>query len=132
MSIILPVTLSAAAAAAIINIWLMIRVGQIRSAEKISVGDEDNESLIRRMRAQANFVESTPFVLILLAAIELTGRGNPWLTYVAGIYIIGRIGHAFGMDGGSLSMGRVIGTVITLLTQIGLAAVAVLILMGVI
>ena len=47
MSIILPVTLSAAAAAAIINIWLMIRVGQIRSAEKISVGDEDNESLIR-------------------------------------------------------------------------------------
>ena len=131
MSIILPVTLSAAAAAAIINIWLMIRVGQVRSAEKISVGDEDNENLIRRMRAQANFVESTPFVLVLLAAIELTGRGDPWLTYVAGIYMIGRVAHAFGMDGGSLSAGRPVGTIISLLTQVGLAVVAVLILMGV-
>ena len=40
---ILPVTLTAAAAAAILNIWLMIRIGRIRAAEKISVGDEDND-----------------------------------------------------------------------------------------
>ena len=131
MSIILPVTLSAAAAAALINIWLMIRVGRVRSAEKISVGDEDNENLIRRMRAQANFVESTPFVLVLLAVIELTGRGDAWLAYVAGAYMLGGIAHAFGMDGGSMQKGRFVGTIVTLLTQAGLAVVAVLILMGV-
>lgn len=131
MSIILPVTLSAAAAAAIINIWLMIRVGQVRSAEKIFVGDEDNENVIRRMRAHANFVESTPFVLVLLAAIELTGRGDAWLAYVAGIYMIGRVAHGFGMDGGSLATGRMVGTLVTMLTLLGLAIVAVLILMGI-
>ncbi len=129
---ILPVTLTAAAAAAILNIWLMIRIGRIRTAEKISVGDEDSEPLIRRMRAQANFVESTPFVLILIAVIELAGKGQPWLPYVAGLYIIARVAHAFGMDGGSLSKGRMIGTIISMLTLIGLSAVAVLVSVGII
>lgn len=124
---LLPVTLATAAAAAILNIWLMLRIGAVRQAEKISVGDEDNENLIRRMRAQANFVESTPFVLILVAAIEISGKGEPWLAWVAGIYIICRIAHAFGMDGGSLQMGRLIGTLATLFTLLGLAVVAALI-----
>ena len=128
---LLPVTLASAAAAAILNIWLMLRIGAVRQAEKISVGDEDNENLIRRMRAQANFVESAPFVLILLAAIELSGRGDPWLAWVAGLFIIGRIAHAFGMEGGSMQIGRLIGTLISLLTLLGLAVVAALIAAGV-
>lgn len=128
---ILPVTLTAAAAAAILNIWLMIRIGRIRTAENILVGDEDNEPLIRRMRAQANFVESTPFVLVLIAAIEISGAGQPWLPYVAAVYIIGRVAHALGMDGGSFAMGRLVGTIITLLTLLGLAVVAVLVSVGV-
>lgn len=124
---LLPVTLAVAAAAAILNVWLMLRVGAVRSAEKIYVGDEDNENVIRRMRAHANFTESAPFVLILIAAIEIAGKGGEWLPYVAGLYIIGRIGHVFGMEGGSLQLGRLIGTVITLLTLLGLAIVAALI-----
>lgn len=124
---LLPVTLTAAAAAAILNIWLMIRIGQVRSAEKIFVGDEDNENVIRRMRAQANFVENTPFVLILIAAIELSGKGEPWLAYVAGLFILARVAHAFGMDGGALAKGRMIGTIVSMLTLIGLGVVAALI-----
>ena len=128
---LLSVTLSSAAAAAILNIWLMLRVGAVRQAEKISVGDEDNENLIRRMRAQANFVENAPFVLILIAAIELSGRGDPWLAWVAGAFIIGRVAHAFGMDGGSMQIGRMIGTLVSMLTLLGLAVVAALIAAGV-
>ena len=127
MMTLLPVTLAAAAAAAILNIWLMIRIGQVRNAEKVFVGDEDNENVIRRMRAQANFVESAPFVLILLAVIELSGKGDAWLAYVAGLFILGRVAHAFGMDGGSLGKGRMIGTIISMLTLLGLAVVAALI-----
>lgn len=128
---LLSVTLSSAAAAAILNIWLMLRIGAVRQAEKISVGDEDNENLIRRMRAQANFVENAPFVLILIAAIELSGRGEPWLAWVAGAFIIGRVAHAFGMDGGSMQIGRMIGTLVSMLTLLGLAIVAALIAAGV-
>ncbi len=128
---LLTVTLSTAAAAAILNIWLMLRVGAVRQAEKISIGHEDNENLIRRMRAQANFVENAPFVLILIGAIELSGSGEPWLAWVAGLFIIGRIAHGFGMDGGSLQLGRLIGTLVSMLTLLGLGIVAALIAGGV-
>lgn len=83
------------------------------------------------MRAQLNFVENTAFVLVLIAAIELSGCGSPWLAWVAGIYMLGRLAHGFGMDGGSLAKGRSIGVIITMLTQLGLAAAAVLITLGV-
>ena len=128
---ILPVTLSAAAAAAVLAAWLMIRVGQVRISQKVSVGDGGNEHVIRRMRAHANFVESAPFIVLLLGVIELSGAGAGWLAYVAAAYFIGRILHAFGMEANGFGKGRVIGTIITLSTLIGLAVVAVLVGMGV-
>ena len=128
---LLPVTLAAAAAGAILNIWLSIRVGAVRRALGVSVGDGGKESLQRRMRAQLNYVENTAFVLILIAAIELTGKGEPWLAWVAAVYMLGRVAHGLGMDGGALGKGRSIGVIITMLTQLGLAIAAVLITLGV-
>jgi hypothetical protein len=128
---VLPVTLAAAAAAAILNIWLSIRIGAVRQATGVSVGDGGSEPLERRMRAQANFVENTPFVLALIFAIELSGRGMPWLQYIAGAYFLARIAHAFGMDGGAAQIGRMIGTVVTLLVLLGLAVVAALVAGGI-
>jgi uncharacterized membrane protein YecN with MAPEG domain len=132
MAIILPTTLAAAAAAALINIWLANRIGRIRMAEKISVGDGGNEALARRMRAQLNFAENTPFVLILLAAIELSGRGGVWLSLVAGLYMLARVLHGLGMDGGSLQWGRMVGVIVTMLIQVALALAAVLVLLRVV
>lgn len=125
--IVLPVTLCAAAAAAIINVWLSVRVGQVRRSVKVSIGDDAGGPLTARMRAQLNFVENTAFVLVLIAAIELSGSGGQWLAWVSGAYLLARVAHGIGMDGGALGSGRAIGTAITMLTQIGLAAVAVLI-----
>jgi len=125
--IVLPVTLCAAAAAAIINIWLAMRVGRMRVAHKISIGDDGaGGPLTARMRAQLNFVENTAFVLILIAAIELAGAGGQWLAIVSGAYLLARVAHGLGMDGGALARGRMVGTIVTLLTQLGLAVVAVL------
>lgn len=128
---VLPVTLCAAAAAAIINIWLGMRIGSLRGKLKISIGDDAGGPLTARMRAQLNFVENTAFVLFLIAAIELAGRGTPWLAWVAAIYMLGRVAHGLGMDGGALGKGRMVGTLITMLTQLGLAVVAVLIVLAV-
>ena len=127
---VLPVTLAAAAAAAVLNNWLGIRIGALRTALQISVGDGGSEALQRRMRAQLNYVENTAFVLILIAAIEIAGKGQPWLAWVAAAYMLGRVAHGLGMDGGALGKGRSVGTAITMLTQLGLAVVAVLIAMG--
>ena len=131
MNVILPVTLSAAAAAGIINLWLAMRVGQMRGQTKKIHGDDGGGPLTRRMRAHLNFVEYTPFVLILIAAIELAGRGAVWLPYVAGVYMLARVAHGFGMDSESFSKLRGVGILVTMLTLLGLAIVAVLILLGV-
>jgi uncharacterized membrane protein YecN with MAPEG domain len=123
---VLPVTLAAAAAAAVLNIWLSIRIGAVRHALGISVGDGGSDALQRRMRAQLNYVENTAFVLALVAAIELAGAGSWWLAYVAAAYFLGRVAHGFGMDGGNFGWGRTVGTVLTMLVQLGLAVVAAL------
>ena len=117
----LPVTLTIAAGAALVNLWLMIRCGQARTKGGVSIGDGGDEFLIRRMRAHANFVESAPFVLVLIAALEATGGTNNWLWGLGVLYIIGRLAHGLGMDGGSLGKGRMVGTLITFVTLIGLA-----------
>lgn len=127
---LVPTTLCLAAAAALINIWISTRVGQVRHAAKVSVGDGGNEMLIRRMRAHANFIENTPLVLILLAAIELSHKGGTWLAVVGAVYMLARVAHAFGMDGDSLGWARGAGTAITMLTQLGLAVAAVLVALG--
>jgi uncharacterized membrane protein YecN with MAPEG domain len=117
----LPVTLTIAAGAALVNIWLMIRCGQARTKGGVSIGDGGDDFLIRRMRAHANFVESAPFVLVLLAALEATGGTNNWLWGLGILFIFGRLAHGLGMDGGSLGKGRMVGTLITMVTLIGLA-----------
>ncbi|ODU71520.1 MAG: GST-like protein [Novosphingobium sp. SCN 66-18] len=122
---ILPVTLSTAAAAALLNIWLSIRVGMVRRATGISVGDGGNEALIRRMRAQLNFIENAPVVLVMVGGIELARAGNPFLLGAAAIFILGRVAHGIGMDGGPLGFLRGVGTLTTMLTQLCLAVWAV-------
>ncbi|MDG2003877.1 MAG: MAPEG family protein [Novosphingobium sp.] len=127
---ILQTTLSLAAAAAILNIWLSIRIGQVRAKEKIIHGDGGNEALIRRMRAQANFIENAPLVLILIAVIEASEKGGSWLPIVGGVFILARVSHGLGMEnpkGGPL---RSIGVLVTMLTLLGLSVVAALIALG--
>lgn len=123
--LVLPITLTLAGAATLLNVWLARRIGQVRVAAKISVGDGGNEALARRMRAQANFVEYTPFFLILLGLIELATGSPVWLWAVGALYILARLLHAFGMEGGSRL--RMIGIVSTVFILLGLSVYALLI-----
>lgn len=120
---VLPISLTAAAVAALINIWLGWRVGQVRGSEKVSLGDGGNERVICRMRAHANFTEYTPFVVILIALIELATGSSMLLWAVMAVYMLARVLHALGMDG--LPRGRMIGTIVTMLTLLVLAGYAV-------
>lgn len=125
MDIILPVTLTVAGAAAILNIWLGWRVGQVRTSEKVLTGDGGNQRVICRMRAHANYTEYTPFILVLMALIELARGPALWLWLVGGVYLLARIAHAFGMDANYPAKTRMIGTVVTMLTLLGLGIYAI-------
>ena len=127
---LLPITLCMAAAAALINFWLAIRCGRVRIKEKINIGTGGSDLMERRMRAQLNFAENTPWVLMLILGIEIAGKGAGWLAIVGALYMAARVAHGLGMDGGTFEKGRGLGVMVTMLTQIGLAIVAVLIATG--
>lgn len=127
---ILQTTLSLSAAAAVLAFWLALRTVRARLAAKVWHGDGENPLLMRRMRAQANFGESAPFVLVLVAGIDFSGRGGGWLPIVGAIYLLARIAHAIGMDLPEKSPLRAIGFATSMLTLLGLAAMAALIATG--
>jgi hypothetical protein len=116
------VTSCAFAAAVIINFWLGMRIGKVRHAAKVSVGDGGNEQLLRRMRAQSNFVEQTPLTLALVALVESAGKGGQWLAPAVALFLVGRVCHAVGMDG-SFGAGRPIGMLTAMLLQLVLIVV---------
>jgi uncharacterized membrane protein YecN with MAPEG domain len=119
---ILPIALTTAAAAALINFWLGYRIGRVRGKEKIMVGDGGHPLLVARMRAHLNFAEYAPVVLILIALIEFGAGTSLWLWIVAAVFLLGRVLHGFGMDG--WLPGRAIGIATTMLIMLGLAGYA--------
>lgn len=127
---ILQTTLSLAAAAAIINLWIMIRVVSLRMSAKVIHGDGGNPALMQRMRAHANFIENAPLALILIGAIEMTGKGGTWLAIVGAVFMLARVAHVIGMDRTAPNPMRVVGVLVTMFTHLGLAVMAVLIALG--
>ncbi|TIX51865.1 MAPEG family protein [Alteraurantiacibacter aquimixticola] len=123
----LHITLLSAAAATLIAIWLSARCGSVRGKEKIVHGDGGSPLLMRRMRAQANFVEYTPLALILIGLLEMGGLGGWTLGLSALAFLIGRVLHGIGMDSEEVSRPRMIGMVLTLPIMLGWAIAAVLV-----
>ena len=122
-NVLLPVTLVTAGGLALINCWLAMRIGGVRRSAKISIGDAGHEPLVRRMRAQANFVERAPFVLALVGLIEFNIGGATWLWIAASAFLIARVLHGFGMDG--WRPGRVVGAGVSMLVMVGLGLYAI-------
>ncbi|MFC3698090.1 MAPEG family protein [Sphingobium xenophagum] len=121
---LLPITLTFAAACALLNLWIATRCARIRISGKILHGDAGNTLLARRMRAHANFVEYTPIVLILFLVVELAVGASLWLWIGALVYIVARVAHAFGMDAEAPTPWRAGGALLTWLVTAGLAITA--------
>ncbi len=123
---ILPISLTIAAAAALTHVWLASRCTRLRFKAGVSIGDGGNPLLQARMRSHANFTENTPIFLILLALVEWGGdlKGMLWATGIA--FIVARILHAFGMERKAPNFMRGIGTIVSLGALIFLAIQAIL------
>ncbi|SEL69528.1 hypothetical protein SAMN05216382_2502 [Sphingomonas palmae] len=127
---LLPMTLTIAAACAAINIWLALRVSQRRIKGKVMIGDGGAGPLQAAVRAHANFVEYAPFVLILLAGIELAGGSPTWLWVAGAVFVAARVAHGLGMDRAApnpLRAGAIVGTWVVL---VGLAVWALVLVCG--
>ena len=88
--------------AAVLGLMFVIftfRVGAYRLKSRISFGDGDDKELLRRMRAQGNFVESVPLALLLIALIEFNGASDSLVHGVAIALVVGRLSHWLQLSG---------------------------------
>lgn len=101
----LEITAQIAAALAVIMFGLTLNVSMYRVKLGIAQGDKakypfqdgNNEGLKHRIRAFGNFIEYTPFCLIMLGLLELN-QAPANLVWSLGIaFTLGRLSHAYGM-----------------------------------
>ncbi|WP_422030748.1 MAPEG family protein [Roseovarius sp.] len=82
---------------ALLLVFLSFRVIFYRFSARISLGDEDDKNLRKRIRVQANCAEYAPFGVILLLLAELQGAPFWALHLLGGTLVAGRLLHAVGM-----------------------------------
>lgn len=112
--------------AALLVVVLAVRVMLRRRHTRTGIGDGGDHDLGKRIRAHANAIEYLPIGLLLLLIIELN-QTQALLVHVFGIsLLVGRALHAFGLSRSSgPSAGRMLGTALTLLAIMVMAALLV-------
>jgi uncharacterized protein len=76
-----------------------LRVGLYRVKNNISIGDGQDEELIKRNRGQGNFIETVPLAVILILLMELLGASSTWLHALGVLLVGGRLLHYLGITG---------------------------------
>ncbi len=94
----LQVTALYAALLGLIGMVLGGLVGRVRSRTNISLHDGGKPELIEANRRHMNWVENVPFILLLLAIIELNGGSRTWLHIMGVTLLVARILHPFGIS----------------------------------
>ena len=80
-----------------IFIALSFNAAFTRRKSGLAVGEGDNETLLRAVRAHGNFVEYTPMFLISLFLIDHVSKNCEYILVIGSGFILGRISHATSM-----------------------------------
>lgn len=123
-------TITGLTTAILVILMLMLSAGVIKSRHdnQISLGDQGDKLLERRVRAFGNFTEYVPMSLILIGLLEW--RGGPAVIFACAL-LVARLSHAFSFyqNGGAkrhflfrrigmlLQLGVLLGGALTLLVM---------------
>ena len=84
---------------ALMLLALSVRVIQARLAGRVVLGMGDGDRrLLRASRAQGNFVEYVPMILMLMLLLELGGAGGWLLHLLGGMTLAGRLSHGLAIS----------------------------------
>ncbi|MCP4319971.1 MAG: hypothetical protein GY789_29330 [Hyphomicrobiales bacterium] len=88
---------------------LSITASANRAKYEVDFGDGGNQKMHKAMRAQGNFIEYVPIILIAMGISEYLGAPG-WLIWSCGwVLIVSRISHAAFMLGFAGKPGRLVG-----------------------
>jgi uncharacterized protein len=83
---------------ALLLVLLSIRIILLRRTFKAGLGDKNEPSLKKAIRAHGNFTEYVPLALLMLVVMELMGVAALYLHLVGGSLLLGRVIHAWGVS----------------------------------
>jgi uncharacterized protein len=101
----------------LIQIPLTVMVGYRRVQTNIQFMDGGDQTLLRRMRAHANYTETVPIALLAMAAAEVA-QAPQWLLWAGGFSLLaGRLMHAATLIIKGWGLPRAIGMILTFFTM---------------
>ncbi len=101
---------------ALLLIVLSARVGATRMKHKINLGDGGNDAMTKAIRTQGNYIEYAPAAIGGLVLLALLNTPVMVIHILGGVFFFARVSHFLGLGLGVWPMGRMIGTVLTMLT----------------
>ena len=109
--------------------WVMAS----RVSGNVLLGDGGDQTMLKRVRAHANFSEYVPLALILVALLEASGGGHGLVQALLIALLIGRILHPIGMFAAPNSPRQFAcrgGGILLTMIALGVAAIALLLRVG--
>lgn len=101
----------------LIYLALTARVITYRRANLVSMGDQGDNSLMKRMRAHGNWAEYAPMGLVLMILVELQGPLDWILHLIGALLLAGRAAHAYGFSASPPVMNLRVGGMILTFTS---------------
>jgi len=104
-----------------LSFWLLVlswAVIKTRETTKTSLGQGNDQSLLRRVRAQANLTEYAPLFVILIGLSELQDGNVFVIAVLAFAFLAGRLAHGYALAFTEKNvLGRVGGIALSLLSM---------------
>lgn len=127
MSVAMPVvTTLVAGLHGLLLLMLLWPIVAARRGQKIGLGDGGDPRLLQLIRVHGNFVEYVPFVLGLLALLELTGLRRDVVGALGGVLLVARVLHATGLGRWpGYSFGRFWGALLTWIVLLAASLLAI-------
>lgn len=121
--------------AAVLGIILLVLSGRViavvRGKGEVSYGDGGNPDFTTIIRAQGNFIEYVPLIVILIAFAEAGGTSDTLLHAMGGALVVGRVLHPIGLTNEpGVNVPRFVGTVLTLIVLLASSIIVILNQMG--
>jgi uncharacterized protein len=93
----LPVTAFVAAICAIMLLITAIDTVRQRIRLEAAFGDAGDQKLISASRSHGNLAEHAPFVILLLAFLEMSRANHMGLMIIGAVFLAGRVAHIIGL-----------------------------------
>ena len=119
------ITLLYAALLGIVGFILQCLVGPLRGRHNVSLDHGGHKDLNEAIRRHGNWAENVPYILLMMALIEINGASKGWLHALGLLLLASRMIHPMGMDANRMAHPlRIVGMAGTVFSTVGVIGTA--------